>query len=122
MDVFLARPGIDHQQKIVLIEPVNDHVIHKRAFWIKHRRILRLADDQFRRIVHADVLYRCQRSAGFRAAADSNVAHVANVENAHADAHRLMLGDQPAARRILDGHIPAAKINHLCAQPAVQRI
>ncbi len=36
VDVFLARPGIDHQQKIVFAQPVHDDIVHKRALRIEH--------------------------------------------------------------------------------------
>src|SRR4029077_1513967 len=53
---------------------------------------------------------------------DANIPHVADIEKAHAAAYGLVLGDQSSRRRILDRHVPAAKINHFCAQTAVQRI
>ncbi len=83
---------------------------------------MRLADGQLRRIVHADVLHRRKRPAGLPAAADANISHVADVENAHAGAYRLVFRNQSAAWWIFDGHVPAAEIDHLCAQAAVQPV
>ena len=97
VDIFLTRAGIDHQQETIFAQPVHDHVIHKRSFGIEHRRIVRLADGQLRRIVHADVLHRGERPARLPAATDANVSHVADVENAHAPAYRPVFRNQSAA-------------------------
>ena len=48
-----------------------------------------------------------------------DVAHVADVEEAHAGAHGHVLGDQA---RILDRHIPAAEVDHLRAKPSMQAV
>ena len=122
VDIFFARPGVDHQQIVVFAEPMNDHVIDKRALRVEHRRIMRLADGEFRGIVHAEVLYRRERASRRLSAANPDVAHVADIENANTRAHRFMFCDQPAARGILDGHIPAAEIHHFRAQTAVHRV
>src|SRR5579862_7195918 len=65
------------------------------------------------------MLQRCQRGAGRAPAVNSNISHVADVEQAYAAAHGLMFGNQPAARWILDRHFPAAEIHHLRAQRSV---
>ena len=81
-----------------------------------------LANGEARGIVHRNMLHRLQRLR----AADANIAHVADVENPHAGAHRQVLFHQAAGavlgRRILDRHLPAAKIDHLSAQPAMYRV
>lgn len=53
---------------------------------------------------------------------DADVAHVANVENPYGAADGIVFGDETAAGRILDGHVPATKIDHFGAQTAVQRV
>src|SRR4029077_3339349 len=44
------------------------------------------------------------------------------IENADASAHGLVLRQQTPGRRILDGHVPAVKIDHFRAQTAMQRV
>src|SRR5260370_23717609 len=99
-----------------------DYIVNKRALRIQHRGILRLADSEQRRIVHADVLHGSQRASRRAPGPYADVAHVADIEKANASAHGFVLRDQAAARRVLDRHIPAAKINHFRAQTAVQRV
>ena len=55
---------------------------------------------------------------------ESNVAHVADVKNAHAGAHRHVLGNDSAANRsrVFNRHIPAVEIDHLRAQGAVSGV
>jgi hypothetical protein len=56
-------------------------------------------------------------------AAELDLAHVANVEQAHAGAHGHVFGDEAAAGTwIFDGHIPAAKVHHLGFEGAVRRV
>ena len=47
--------------------------------------------------------------AGFRAA-DFDLAHVADIEDAHGRAHGVVLVDDSG---VLDGHVPSAEIDHL---------
>ena len=101
---------------------MNDHIIDKRAFGIKHGRIMRLTDGEFRRVVHAEVLHRRESASRSLLAANADVAHVADVENPYARANCLMFCDQAASRGILDGHVPAAEIDHFRAQTAVHRV
>jgi len=99
---------------------VHDDIIHKRSLGIEQRRILRLPQRQFRRIVHRNVLHgrQCLR------ACEANIAHVADVEDAHSGADNHMFGDDSAAngRRIFDGHIPAVELDHLRAHLAMDGI
>ena len=52
-------------------------------------------------------------------AADFDFAHVADVKKAGARADGLVLGDDAG---VLQRHIPAAEIDHLCAQAAMDGI
>ena len=73
-------------------EAVDDDVVHKRAFGIKHGRILSLTDGQARSIIHRDVLHGCERLRPSQA----DVAHVADIENAHAGAYGHVFVDDSA--------------------------
>jgi hypothetical protein len=44
-----------------------------------------------------------------------DVPHVADIKKAHAGPHRHMLGNNPAKRRVFNGHIPAVKLHHFRA-------
>ena len=100
----------------------DDDVVDECPLRVKHRRILCLADREPGGVVHGDVLHGCERRARCFPAVDADVAHVADIKNAYAIAHRLMFGYQSAARGVLHRHIPATKIHHLCAKTAVQRV
>ena len=52
----------------------------------------------------------------------ANITHVTDVEDAHAGAHRIVLSDNAARRRIFDGHIPAIEIHHLRAHLAMDGV
>jgi len=53
------------------------------------------------------------------ATADFQFAHVADVEQAGARAHSLMLGDDSG---VLQRHVPAAEVDHLGSEPAMDGI
>src|ERR1019366_3246436 len=54
----------------------------------------------------------------------ADVAHVADVKNSDALAHRHVLGDNSAPNRrwVFDGHVPAVKLHHLCAHLAMDGV
>ena len=79
---------------------------------------MRLADGESGSIVHRDVL---NGRKGIKAA-KADVAHVADVEDAHAGAHSIMLGDDAAGRGILDRHVPAIEFDHLRAHRTMNGI
>ncbi len=120
IEVFFARSGVNHQQIVVFAQPVNDYVVHKRPLRMKQRRILRLPNRQPRGIVHGNVLYRVQRTRP----AQSDVAHVTDIENPDTSANRHVFSDNAAAyrRRIFNRHVPPAELNHLGAQRTMNGI
>ena len=118
VEIFFARAGIDHDQVIVIRHFVHDHVVHKSALRIKHRRILRLSNVQLRRVIDSDVLDGRERLRSV----DADVAHVTHVEDANAVAHSEMLSDQAAVLGIFDRHVPAIKVDHLGAHLAMNGI
>jgi hypothetical protein len=83
---------------------------------------MRLTDLQPGSIVHAEMLDGRESAAGRAAAADPDVAHVTDIENPDARAHCFVFRNQAAGRGVLDGHIPAAEIDHFCAQTAVHGV
>ena len=120
VEILFARAGVDHEQVFVFAEAVDDHVVHERSLRIEQRRILRLPDRQPRRVVHRDVLHRRERLRSGQA----DVAHVADVEDADAGAHRHVLVDDAAAERggIFDRHVPAVELHHLRAHLAMDGV
>ena len=99
---------------------MDDHIVDKRSLRIEQRRILRLPNRQPRSVIHGNVLHGGQRLRPRQA----NVAHVADIENAHAGAHRHVLVDDAAADRrgILDRHVPAIEVDHLRAHLAMDGV
>jgi hypothetical protein len=120
IEVFLARTRVDHEQILVFRQAMDNNIIHKRSLRIEQRRILRLSDREARRIIHRDMLHGGQ---GFRTG-QTDIAHVADVKNADASAHRHVLGDNaaPDRRRVFDRHIPAVKLHHLRAHLAMDGV
>jgi hypothetical protein len=75
-----------------------------------------LAVLELRSVVHGDVLHGGQ---GARPA-KLDLAHVANVEEAHTGANGHVLGNKAATRPwVLDWHVPAAEVHHLGLEGAV---
>ena len=118
--VFFARAGIDHQKVFVFAKPVNNHVVHKRSLRIKQRGILCLPNRKPRGIVHRDMLHRCNCLT----ASQPDVAHMTDIEDAHASPHCIVLRDNSAANRgrVLHRHVPAIELDHLRAQPAMSSV
>ena len=117
--VLVLGAGVDHQQVVVVAEPVDQDVVDKCALGRQQRGVVRLAVLEPRRVVHGDMLH-CGQGTG---AAKLNLAHVAHVKQAHAVAHSKVLGDETAAGAgILDRHIPPAKVHHLGLEGAVRGV
>ncbi len=118
VEILFTCAGIDHQQVFIFSKAVNDHVIHESALRIKQRRILRLADGEPRSVIHRNVLDGGQRLRP----GQPDVAHVADVKNADARSHRIVLGHDSARGRVFDGHLPAIEFDHFGAHPAMDRM
>src|SRR5580704_2699757 len=97
---------------------MHDHIVHKRALRVEQRRILRLSDGEPGTIVHRDMLNAGQRLRPLQ----PDVTHMRDVEYAHAGANRVVLGDNPARRRVFDRHIPAVEFDHLRAHLAMDGV
>ncbi len=107
--------GIDDQQEVRLRHPVHQDVVHERAGRRRQRRILNLADAQPRGVVARHPLDGGQRVG----AGHLDLAHVADVEQAGPRAHGHVLVDDAG---VLDGHVPAAELDHPGAAGAVPRV
>ena len=85
------------------------------AVLVKVAHALGVPIDESRCVIGGDVLY--QRK-GLRAA-DYDFAHMADIEDTGVAANREMLGD---SARVLNRHIPAAKIDHFGPEGAMNFI
>ena len=99
---------------------MDNHIIDERPLRIEQRRILRLPDRQPRRVIHRNVLHGGHRFGP----GQSDIAHVADVKNADAGAHRHVLGDNaaPDRRWVFHRHVPAVKLHHLRAHLAMDGV
>ena len=76
---------------------------------------MRLADREPGGVVGGDVLDGLERVP----AGDLDLAHVADVEEAGAGPHGLMLEDDAG---VLDWHVPAAELDHAGAERPMTRV
>ncbi len=106
LDVLLAGAGVDDDEVVVVGELVDDDVVDEGAVGIEHGRVVGLADGELRGVVHAELLDGGERAG----AAQLDVAHVGDVEEADGGADGSVLGDDAG---VLDGHVPAAEVDHL---------
>ena len=104
--VLLNIAGIDDQHEMRRRQPVHDNVVHECAVGCEQPGVLGLTDLQFRGVVARDALHRRERVL----AGDFDLAHVADVEQTRARAHRHVLRRDA---RILNRHFPAAECDHL---------
>ena len=106
LHILLACACVDDDQPVILAQLVQHHIIDERPVRIQHRRVMCLPDLELAGIVHQQLLHRGQRVRP----AQLNIAHVANVEDAHARSYGHVLGDEPL---VLHRHIPSAEVHHL---------
>ncbi len=104
-DVLLAGAGVDDDEVVVVGELVEDDVVDEGAVGVEHGGVVGLADLQFAAVVHEQALEGGE-GAG---AAELDVAHVGDVEEADGGADGHVLGDEAG---VLDGHVPAAEVDH----------
>ena len=113
--VILVLIGRVHaQEEMIVGDLVDQDVVDETAVLVEQPGIVRLADLQLRGGVGRDVIDQLQR---FRPA-NFDLAHVADVEQAHALAHGVVLIDDAG---VVDRHVPAAEIDHLRAHSAMGR-
>jgi hypothetical protein len=114
--VFLSIGCIDHQQVAILEESVEVGIVHGTAGLIGNQGILTLAHVKCPGVVGEHVLQKI-KCAG---SGDDEPAHVGYVEKSGCAPCRQVLFENTVW--ILDRHIPAAEIHHLCAQFDMARI
>jgi hypothetical protein len=111
-DVLVASACVDDEEVVVVAELVDDHIVHERPVRVEHCRVVGLADGELRCVVHAQALHGGERAG----AAELDVAHVRDVEEADAGADGHVFGDEAG---VFDGHVPAPEVDHLGAVRAM---
>ena len=104
--VLVPVGGVDDQQVLALDEAVEVGVVDGAAGLGRHHRVLRLQEVERLGVVGQHVL----EEGGGAGTAQHEAAHVRDVEQAGAAAGGEVLGDD--AGRVLDGHVPAAEVDH----------
>ena len=101
--------GIDHEQEVVVGQPVHQQVVDESAFGGRQGRVLRLAGLEPVRVVGRYPLHGGE-GVGPR---HLDLAHVADVEQPRRPPHgQVLLGNAG----VLDGHLPPRERHHLRAQ------
>ena len=98
--------GVDHQQEVVVGQPVHQEGVEERALGRRESRVLRLPDVEAARVVGRHALHGGE---GVRPR-DLDLAHVADVEQPGGPAHREVLVGDTA---VPEGHLPARERHHL---------
>src|SRR5450830_183585 len=111
--VFFRRARVDDQAEPVFIEEVDDQVIDDGTFGIQHARVQCLA--RYLQLVDIIGQQAAQEGAHVRAF-DIDHAHMRHVEHAGIAAHGVVFFD---LRAVVDGHVPAAEIDHAGAEGTV---
>ena len=89
VEVLLRFAALTHDEEVVRRATVDDHVVHDAALVPAQAAILRLAIGAAREVVGEEPLQRIERLR----AAEDDLAHVRDVEEADALAHRCVLGE-----------------------------
>ena len=103
--IFIDLRCVDNEQKLLRTGPVEDEIVDHPASFIKHQRILCLADIEGRHPIRKQRVepFRCLR------APDKELAHVRDIEYSAILPHRPMFIEDA---RVLHRHFPARKIHH----------
>ena len=96
---------VHDQQDVVVAEPVGDQVVDRAAALVQEQRVLRPAGADPVDVVREHALDERDRLG----AADLELAHVRDVEDAGVIAHRQVLGDDAL---VLHRHLPSGEGNH----------
>ena len=115
VEVLILVAGIHAKQIMAVGNLVHEQVIDKRPRGSHQAGILRLAIDKPGGVVAGNELHQVE---GLRAA-DLDFAHVADVKKAGRGARGDVFAHDSG---IFDGHIPAAKIDHLGAHAAMHKV
>src|ERR1700754_3749517 len=98
---------------MVKASAINEQVVDDRALFGGQRGVLRLAVDEFGDVVRGQPVHKRDSVV----TADVDLAHVRDVEEAGVRSGTQVFFD--SAGGILNGHIPAAEIDHAAAHLAV---
>jgi hypothetical protein len=113
-EVLVARAGVDDRAEGGLAEKIDDEIVDDAGRLIEHAAVERLA----RQLQLADVVgEEPEEKRPDAGALEIDDAHVRDVEDTGAAAHRVMLGNLGA---VLQRHVPAAEIHHPGAKLVVQ--
>ena len=111
-EILVDVARIDDEEVFFCLKAIEIRVVDGTAILIGNDAVLRLIDVKRLHVAGQDVLQKPHHVRPF----DVDTAHVGHVENGAVAAAVEMLGDD--AVRVLDGHIPAAEIDH--RGPSVQ--
>ena len=111
-EVLVDVARVDDEEILFRLKAVEICVVNGAAVLIGDDAVLRLIEIQRLHVAGQDVLQKPDHVRPF----DVDTAHVGHVENGAVAAAVEMFGDD--AVRVLDGHIPAAEVDHRC--PGVQ--
>jgi hypothetical protein len=109
-DVGLVVGGVRDGQEAVGRQAVGEQVVEHAAVLVAQQRVLRAADRDLRDVV---AVHPLQEGLGV-GAADLDLAHVRDVEDARLAAHGEMLGANAVG--VLDRHLPAGERHELRAR------
>ena len=112
--VDVAR--VDDKEISVFLKAVEVRIVDGAAVLVRDDAVLRLIEIEREHVAGQDILQKC----GHVWPLDVDTAHVGDVEDAAVPAAEEMLRDD--AIRVLDGHIPAAEVNHRRAGVKVRLI
>ena len=104
--VFVDVAGVDDEEVLALFKAVEVSVVDGVAVFIGDDAVLRLIEIQRQNVAGQNMLQECHLVGTL----NIDTAHVGDVEDAAVTAAVEMLCDD--AFRVLDGHIPAAEIDH----------
>jgi hypothetical protein len=105
VEIFFLIRGVDAEKHIAIGEAMDEDIVNSAAVFVQQRGIVGLPRFEFGGVVGGDVVDKVE---GLRAA-DFDFAHVAHVEQADGGADGVVFFDDAG---VLDGHVPAAKIDH----------
>ena len=114
-EVLRRIAGVHDEHVGVGAAAVDEQVVHERALLRQERRVVRAPVGELADVVGSHALKVSRRAASRHL----ELAHVRDVEDPDALAHGLVLLEDAG---VLDGHLPAAEIDQLRAELAVQVI
>ena len=112
-NILVGRARIHHDAEPLFVHEIYDQVINHSAIFQQHAGIKRLA--RLGEFIHIVCQQIAQKTA-YAITLEINHAHVRHVEHAAVVAYLMVFVD---LRAVIDRHIPAAEIDHLCAHRAV---